>query len=441
MLLVSLTRFGPAGSARGSAKTTALILDCLSHCETFAEHAAPLVCRESHAGLIQISDELYLLARQAWGDAVRRNKAENTITLPNYAVITFTQISDMESYIKHQGKNYSALYLEEASNYALSAWEYVDKLRASLRPPLGQRPHLHLTANPWGLSHSKILRDHIEKAPFWKPYCVNGIWWINTHTSFKDNPHIDQEAFERELLAACAGDENMVAAWIRGEWSQIGGSMFAPPWDQSIHVIDNPTRLPDVRWMVGVEWGLSSMSWAGLGAKLKQPWGNHVAGTVFVIDEVHSCPDGSWANGDGSPPEVLAEMIAECLARNGAPRGTQVVVDDMRGLHGATDSVVEIFRACGLSATKPNKAGGRSRGWVNIRSLLHNAKEQNGGPGLYIADRCESLIMTLPAAPRNKRRTSDLDPSWDQDHASDGLSYLITALTGGYARQGTYITN
>ncbi len=422
-----------SSGSRGSAKTTALMLDIVDRC--CDPEARPLVVRESHAGLLEIQDELYEMLTNVFG-SVRRNKTDGQMHLPNGATVTFTQINDIESYSKHQGKSYCSLYLDEFGNYTSAAMDFVAKLRSNLRTRPGLRPHIHATANPFGRAHARLMRQHIVKAPFWHPYMdESGEWWINCHTSYKDNVHIDVLSYERQLIAAANGDPNLLAAWEEGRWDVLGGSMFAPPFDPAVHVIKAPQNLGDVRYRIGADFGLSAPSVGLLLCQLKNPVGYMRQGSILVLDEVDTCVAGQLHLGDGSPPQVLADMFKEMLARNDASLRTPVVIDDMRGLNNA-ETVVSLLRENQISAYKPHFKN-RVQGWVLIKSLMHNAVTREG-PGLWIADRCVNLLQTLPEAPRSPNRPSDLDPRWAEDHHCDALSYGVTDIWGRKARSGTH---
>lgn len=434
-----------SSGTRGSQKTVAMLLDVLDRCREYGEDCRPLVVRESHQGLLQISDQLYLMAHSAFNGDVRRNKAENTLALGNGALIQYTQINDLESYSKQQGKSYCSIYYDEQGNYSLSSIEYCEMLRASLRPPIGIRQHTHRTLNPWGLAHTYVLSTFIKDEAgntrsFWKPYQINDVWFVNTHTTFRSNEFLDIPAYEREIIASCHGNQNQLDAWLEGRWSMIGGSMFAPPFAYDMHRIPaiphvNPGA---IAWATSVDWGLSSPSAILCGFKVKEPMRGLPKGSIVVAAEDDTCVGERLDVGDGSPPSVVGDMAKALMEKCGAPRGSAVIVDDARGLH-ASDTVVEHFLRAGLSASKPNKAGGRTRAWVSIRQLLHNAIEQNGQPVLLIHESCAGLLATLPAAPRCKRRVHDVDPGWNLDHHLDALGMLVNHFTGPGVRQGRHV--
>ncbi len=423
-----------SSGTRGSAKTVAMMLDILDRVQEPTAH--PLVVRESHAGLLEIQDELHEMFVTAFGHGIRSNKSEGQVHLPNGATVTYTQLNDVESYSKHQGKSYCSLYLDEFGNYTLAAMEFVHKLRSNLRVRPGIRPHIHATANPFGRAHARIMREHIVKAPFWQPYQdASGDYWVNTHTTYKDNPHIDRVSYEKQLIASANGDPNLLAAWEQGRWDVLGGSMFAPPFDPATHIIKAPPY-ENLRYRIGADFGLSAPSVGLLLGQLKDPVGYMRQGSIIVLDETDTCLPGQLHLGDGSPPQVLADLFKEMLARNNASPRTAVCIDDMRGLNNA-ETVVTLLRQNQITAYKPYNKN-RVQGWVLVRSLLHNAVTREG-PGMWITDRCTNLLQTLPEAPRNPNRPSDLDPRWNEDHHCDALSYGTTDLWGRRGWSGTHI--
>ena len=90
---------------RGGGKTDALCKAVLAHCSEWGATARPLVVRESHGGLLELQSKLYELCLMTTEGRASRNKADNTITLPTGGVVTFTNVGDEESYVRHQGKD------------------------------------------------------------------------------------------------------------------------------------------------------------------------------------------------------------------------------------------------------------------------------------------------------------------------------------------------
>jgi hypothetical protein len=422
---------------RGSGKSFSMMLDVLDHLRVLGPIARPLVLREQWQALTELQSELLEMCRGAFGEA-RRNKSEGTITIPTGGVITFSNVSDEDSYAKHQGKSYTGLFADECGNYPTQAWAFVNRIRSNLRAPPGVRVKLHFTANPHGRAHTIVVKNYISKAPPWVPFAdPSGDLWIWTTSTLEDNPHIDRDAYRRQLVASTASDEALAKAWIDGDWSVLGGSMFAPPFDPRVHIIQDGLRhsSASMQYRVGGDWGTAAPATAILLGRLRQDVGRMRYGSIIALDEIDTALPDDLSLGTGAPPQVFADMIREMCTRNGLKHPPAVVMDDMRGLQ--SETVITLLRENQLFAHKPYKKD-RVGQWNLIRQLLHNAVN-GGGPGLFFTPRCPHLLETLPEAPRGTLRAEDLDPKWNRDHHVDALAYGVRDLWGNRATSGRHV--
>ncbi|MPY74912.1 MAG: hypothetical protein GEU87_11680 [Alphaproteobacteria bacterium] len=414
---------------RGSGKSFSMMLDLLDHMREHGPDARPLVLREQWAGLQELQLELLDLCSAVSGSA-QRNKAEGTITLPTGGVVTFSNVADENSYARHQGRSYTGLFADEVGNYPPQAFRFLQLVRSNLRVPSGRRVAIHWTANPHGRSHTVLLRQFISKAPPWHPFQdPSGDWWIWTTSTLEDNPHIDRAAYRRQLVAATGSDTALADAWIRGDWSVLGGVMF-DLFDPAVHIIPH-VRYPDMRLLCGGDWGTAAPSTCILLGRLRAPVGRLRYGSIIALDEVDTADPSDLSLGNGAPPQMFAEQIREMAARHGC-QYPQVVMDDARGLQ--SETVIGLLRENGIHARKPSRKD-RVGQWALIRQLLANAITGDG-PGLYFTPRCPHLLETLPEAPRGTLRPEDTDPKWQRDHWLDGLAYGVRdlhtrQLTGG----------
>lgn len=400
------------------------MLHVLDHCRDLGADARPLVLREQWSALQEIQFELLEMCTAAFGRGANRNKAEGTITLPTGSVITFSNVSDENSYARHQGRSYTGLFADEVGNYPPQAFRFLNLVRSNLRVPLGQRVDIHWTANPHGRSHSVLFKNHITKAPPWHPFeGVDGDLWVWTQSDLTQNPHIDQLAYRRQLVASTSGDKALADAWIKGDWSVLGGVMF-DMFNPAIHVIKDPPY-GEFRFLIGADWGTASPSAALLLGRLKGDIGPYRSGDIFVLDETDTAHLDDISSGTGASVPTWAEMLKEMMARNGRGPSVEIVTDDARGLQG--DTVVNELRACQLSARRPWKKD-RVGHWALVRSLLQSAVDRDGRRGLWITTGCPHLIETLPEAPRGTLRAEDLDPKWDRDHWLDALAYGLVEI-------------
>lgn len=430
---------------RGGGKSFCLQLDLLDHIREYGHNAKPLVLRESHAGLQQFADSFYLLSQQAFGPSVTQNKQAGTLSFPNGCTTILSNISDVDSYSKNQGKSLSFLGLDEAGNYPQTTFEYVNLLRSNLRVPKGMRAHVHLTANPHGRSHGIIVKRFLKRAQFWQPYYetddAKSPIWVNATSTYLDNPHIDQDAYHRNLKASTYGNEGLERAWIDGSWATFKGGMF-DVFDPAIHVQAAPKGGARWKYQGAMDFGTSSPSVLLLLGELLDHAGPFRAGDIFVLGELDTCPDDNDLSvGDGSPPSVLADMAKELMSKHRASKKTQWVVDDFRGMHGPNDTLTNILNELDVWSSRPQTKH-RAAGWALIRQLFQSVTNANG-PGLFITPECPHLIETLQMIPRDDLRPDEIARRCPIDHHADalrmGLDELFNRVTsysgrtiGGY---------
>lgn len=418
---------------RGGGKSFALMLDALDHIREYQTLAKPLLLRESHAGLQQLSDQLYLLGQQAFGTNVTQNRQLGTMSFPSGATVTLSNIGDIDSYAKTQGKSFSFLGLDEAGNYPLQTFEYVNLIRSNLRVPPGMRPHVHLTANPHGRAHSIILKRFINRAPWFQPYHEltddpDSPIWVNATSTYTDNPFIDQKSYLRNLKAATQGNQGLERAWVDGEWSHFSGGMF-DNFEPGTHVRKPPLG-SRMHFQGAMDYGISSPSVLLLLGELLDPVADFRPGDIFVIGEADTCPDpNALSTGDGSPPTILADMAKGLMLKYGADSGTPWVIDDFRGMNGPNDTLVNLFSEMELWAFRP-RTKNRTAGWSLIRQLF-NCVTDGSGPGLFISPDCPHLIETLQEIPRDDLRPDEIARRCPIDHHADSLRMGLDEIFAG----------
>jgi hypothetical protein len=146
--------------------------------------------------------------------------------------------------------------------------------------------------------------------------------------------------------------------------------------------------------------------------------GPYPKGSLILLDEVASYDKDDISAGLNWPPGVLAEAIHE-MARRWSVKSVHGVGDDARGLE---QTLLEVLRSHKVFLQRPRKE--RVAGWSRAREMLHNAKERNGLPGLWISERCRFFWMTAPFIQRDELRKEDLDTRGN-DHACDAMRYAV----------------
>lgn len=437
------------GGSRGSGKTTGLILTLVRIIQEQGAAARVFVGRESHAGCIQLGNELFLLLCLAFGQGnVTRNQNAGTISIrfpEGIASVEIRPFSDTKQYASIQGKTYTVAAFDEAGNYAKAGWDLMWQIMSNMRGPEGMHLPVLVLANPFGTSHGRIVKTFLNKAPWWTPYeDENGLRYINCQVNLTDNPHIDQQAYIARLKRACAGNPEKERAWIYGEFGLNVSSFFGNQWNPDVHLLPTDLIAADLlqyRPILGGsgDWGTRSACAGFIGLKLRSDLiiqdRHYSAGSIFVLGECHTLADRDMedlSTGTGIAPQGWAEIIRDlAINQQGLKAVPPFIQDNARGL--ANDTVTTLMAQAGVPCHSPSKD--RKGGWALITQLLDNATTGDG-PGLFVHPSCLYLLATLPDAPANPNDPSDLDPKWDADHAVDALSYLCTFLTQRRGRRG-----
>lgn len=411
------------GGGRGGGKSYGALLMILRHVEQHRDRARPLIIRETYKAASELAETIYMLLVAAYGrKGVRYNKAENVFRLANGAVIEVGQLDGPTAYTKYQGRSFTLLLVDEIG--LLRDLRWVRMLRSNLRAPEGIPLREIRTANPGGPSHVSLQREHVNRAPAWAPYEVEGETWVNAPSVLADNPHLDQDAYTRRLRAAVGTDAELLRAWIDGDWNISRGAFFGDVWDPKVHVLPTDFRPPwplrGQRAAIGLDWGSAAPAVCLLGVITPGDDGLFPRGSLLVLDEVHTADPNDPAQGLRWPPQKLAEAIRErCGFWNMRPVG---VGDDAVGL---SETLIDVLRREGVWLRPPVKGpGSRIGGWQRLRGRLSRSVTRDG-PGLYITGRCGLLLDTLPVLPRDEHRPEDVDTGAN-DHAADALRYLDT---------------
>lgn len=416
-----------------------MLLAILDHLRELGPDAKPLCVRESWGGLQELMAELYILCVAAFGSA-ERNKAEGIITVPTGGVIQFSNMAEDKSVARLMGRSFSGIFADEVGNYSPASWEFLKAVQGNLRVKTGQVVERHMTANPAGASHYRIYRDWIKRSPPFVPFRhADGSYWVWTTGTYLQNPHRDPDQYIVSLESATHGNAAKRAAWIEGRWDDMGGTMW-DQFDPQVHIVP---EVPGMRmhYRIGCDWGIHALACGVLLGQVQHdqvlPNGRVMRyGSVIALDETHTAIDDEYHLGDGTPVNAFAEQVRAMARQNGIVNPI-TIVDDMTGIHGQGDSVLEAFRRTLPGAQKPYSKS-RTSQWALIHMLLHNSVT-GAGPGLYFQAKCKGLLTVLPAAPRGKKNPEDIEGSWKPAHLIDAFAYGLVHLWGAKVRSGTTV--
>lgn len=402
---------------RGGGKSYCASLDLLRHVEKYGAQARPLVIRESYRSLEEIEDLVEELLLAAYSGKVGRNRQDHVIRCPNGAKIEFGVLAEPKHYKAYQGRSFTYLLVEEAGEIVQNKW--IDLLRSNLRAPEGIPLREVRTANPGGVSHAHIHQNYIAKAPAYQPFKLDGETWVHCPSVFTDNEHIDQAAYKRRLVSACGGDDELLKAWLTGDWNIARGAFFAGSLSEDVHMLPadyRPKVWPSWRPYLAGDWGSAAPAVVYVVGRSPGDTPGIAKDSVVLLDEIATNEPDDYATGLRWPPGKLAEAIQEMCGKWGfQPRG---VMDDAIGIE---QNLLDYFRTTyNIYLDKPEK--GRIAGWAKMRQAMTNANEQNGAPGLFVSARCRYFWATVPFLPRDPNRPEDVLTT-APDHAADAARY------------------
>jgi hypothetical protein len=440
---------------RGGGKSRAIAFLILRHCEARGELGRCLYVRRTHAALEDFALGLRQLFGAAYGSRARFNAAEGIWKLPGGGYVELSQLADDGHYAKFQGRSFSLIAVDEATQYASP--RLLDMLRSNLRGEQGVPTRFVLAGNPGDVGMGWMSRRHVRTgvAP-WQPYTEadTGRSFATCPSTFLDNPHVDQTEYRRQLEAACSTDPELLRAWIEGDWSVSRGSYFGDvvsesrnlfgPWNPNTWQGRPPAwahrfagyaaRHASAAWTTYLahDYGSSAPSITYVVTRSPGAHGPdgrfYPRGSILLLDELATFDPSDPTRGLGWTIPQLAEAIVELAARWGlASRwgvAAQGVADDAcfakTGHVGG--SIAEEFRRERVYF-RPARKGARVAGWQRMRTLLAAAGKPDV-PGLYVSRTCRYWWETVPLLVRDPRRLEDVDTR-GPDHAADACRYAL----------------
>src|SRR5690554_327498 len=421
------------GGGRGGGKSFLLAALFLRHCEQHKDRARCLVVRKSFPGLQDLEAEFLAYYRAIYGNALKFDSQKHRFTLPNGATIQLDQLERESEFSKYQGKSFSHIAVDEAGQY--NSPSLVDRLRSSLRAPIGVPTRFIIIANPGGVGHAWLVKRYALQAA-WAPYVcpATGFDFVTIPSTYKDNEFIDHDTYAKNLMASCATDPELGRAWLEGDWSVLRGAYFASVLDESRNMIEPWPCLPmmGTRWQTVDKWtfylahdfGVAAPSVTYLFAKSPGAKGAdgyyYPRGSLVMVDEETTTSPDDLNTGLGlTVPDQAARIIEMCKRWKVPAKG---IADDaiFNRTGGQSGSIADEFRKAGVFFS-PARKGSRIAGWQTMRRLLADAGKPDL-PGLYVSRACRIWWETVPSLPRDPRHPEDVD-STSADHAADASRY------------------
>ncbi|MFF7881051.1 terminase large subunit domain-containing protein [Streptomyces sp. NPDC020794] len=405
---------GAAGGGKSRALTAHAIRECMQYPglrvgafrRTYGELKESLI-----AELVNLNFAKELGAR--W------NGTEYELRFPNGSVVMFRYAETVQDATRRQGGQYQLLIFDERT---LTPPDVVTFLETRLRSGRRDIPVLGIRSgtNPGGPGHGAVKTRYIKPTNYGKKVITDArnrtVRFIPSKLS--DNPHVNPE-YAQDLEAL---DGKLRSAFLDGDWDVFAGQMF-PELKHDRHVIEPITLPASWKRYNGVDWGFSA-PWAVLWAAVDED------GRVWVYREIYK-------RGIGEAEQARQILAAETDGEHIAVRYAD---DAMWATRGDAKPIAGIYADEGVHLSPAGKgAGSRVHGWQRVRSYLaegpacphHRAHGWETCPRLHIFSTVTELYRELSDLPHaTKGDPEDADTTAD-DHAADGIRYLLANLGSG----------
>lgn len=448
------------GGARGGGKSDGVLGEFAMHAQEYGSEAIGLCVRRERTQLVELVERSKVLYRPLGATFHEQDKMWK---FPNGARLRFAYLESDNDAMSYQGHSYTRVYIEEMGTFPNIA--PILKLMATL----GRNPKVIskfiATANPGGPGHLWIKQRYIDPAPlgmqilptvFENPFTGEKIHKSRVFIpSFvTDNKYTNTAEYIGNLYLAAYNDENLVKAWLLGDWNVMQGAFFHE-WNPQRHIIQR-FEIPKT-WtrFMSFDWGsfrpFSIGWWAvvpdefdfadefGYTPKI-YGWANKQEtrlprGAIVRYKEYYGAQrdqNGIVVPNTGlkfTAEEIAAKIVNmetnEPRGENGRARMAYRVADPAIFAEDGGPSLAERFSAHPFRINfirADNKRVGRNGmmgGWDQLRSRL---KGEEGRPMIYFMDNCTEAIRTLPALQHDPDKPEDVDTS-GEDHAPDEIRY------------------
>ena len=448
------------GGARGGGKTDGALGEFAAHAGEYGEHANGLMVRRSRTELVDTIER----SKQIYGKlGATFNESKSFWRFHNGAILRFGYLERDSDADQFQGWSLTRLYVEEVGNFPNE--RVINKLMATLRSGHGVPCKVIATGNPGGAGQNWVKARWINPHPagnklfkrtFKNPFTGDVVeWeWCFIPSKVTDNKYLGGE-YTAGLQQV--GSEQLVRAWLQGDWDAVEGAYFGE-WEEHRHVV--PASLVDVAELDGlffraVDLGFAtpfSVGWwvcltddydlgsrterTSRGPGLQPKYGKRGDGLRDgrgyrgVLPKGCLLRVGEWYG--ASSPNVGIRLPAETLARgilNRDPvefeRIAYTVVDPKGFSAESGPSVCERMGNMGLYCRPAdNKRTGNGighyGGWDVMRGRLRG--DVQGRPMIACLDTCLNSIRTIPTLQHDPDKAEDLD-THSEDHAADEWRY------------------
>jgi hypothetical protein len=318
------------------------------------------------------------------------------------------------------------------------------------------------TTNPWGPGHHWVKAAFITPAPYGKIIRTERTIFnpktrmdevvvrrrVTFFGTYRENPFLSPEYIAGLFQNA---NDNMIKAWVYGDWDIVAGGAFDDVWERATHVVRR-FKVPK-GWFIDrtFDWGSSHPFSVGIwaesnGEEAILPDGTKFCpqpGSIVQIAEVYGSKEIGTNTGLQMSPKDIATMIKKLqtelanegwISRSVYPGPADNQISNVIRID--IETTEKVMSDNGIDWEKSDKSNGsRKIGFELMRNRMENAlpkrdpktKEVLGppeGPAMYFMDNCIASIATIPVLPRSEKDPDDIDTD-AEDHAYDMARYRV----------------
>lgn len=415
------------GGARGGGKTDGVLGKYAIKADRYGDGFNALFCRRELPMLddaIERSKEIYGKIGAQWNDQ------KKTWFFPGGGRLRFRPLERVQDADKYQGQNVSDACIEEAGIYPDP--KPIDRLFGILRSAKGVPTQLILTGNPGGAGQHWIKQRYIDQAPSGMKLLIRKLpngkehRYVFIPSRIQDNKLLmanDPEYINNLYLV---GSEQLVKAWLSGDWNAVEGAFF-DCWDTASHVVRPFTPPEEWTRFRSMDWGSAkpfSVGWWAIASDdYETASGIIPRGSIVRYREWYGCKEGEPNTGLKLTAEEVGKGIQE---RESGDKIAYGVLDPAAFSQDGGPSIYErMSKATDHKVTfrpadnKRVSQKGALGGWDQMRARMKGDGER---PALFVFSTCKDFIRTVPLLQHDQDRPEDLDTE-SEDHVADEARY------------------
>jgi Terminase large subunit, T4likevirus-type, N-terminal len=411
------------GGARGGGKTYACLGEFIIHSQQYGPKAKGLFLRRTRESLKDAIREAKTLFRliAIW------KSTKNEFHFNNGAVLVFNYLDKDDDAEQYQGHQYTRLYVEELTQFPSP--DPILKMFATLRSAHGVPCQFRASCNPGGPGHNWVKARYVDNGPFEIITDEEtGMKRVFIPARITDNPTLLANDPNYVNRLKMSGSEQLVRAWLEGDWSIIEGAFFAE-WDKNKHILPHEAVMQQMEasgdWKVFIsgDWGSArpfSFGWYAI-----VPDHFHIdsvmipRGALIRIREYYGMKKGQFNVG----VKATAEAVAAEIKHRNREKLLYGVLDPSAFRQDGGPSIAERMAAIGIrfrpADNKRVARKGAMGGWDMCR---HRLEGEDGVPMFYVTEHSPHFIRTIPVLQHDKGNFEDLDTE-AEDHIADEWRY------------------